>query len=273
MSDKRLSSEMKRIIVSNWKSTGSLRVVSEFVHNLKSIPAQRFEHNELVVCPPSPLIYPLKSILENDGLSRIRVGAQDLWHLPGNFTGDTNVDTLSDCGAEVFICGHNERRLHHYESDAVVGQKAAAVLQSLRLTRPLHDIPSLQKPAQSRQLTTVFCVGDNFMARSMQGARDVITTQLEAIRDQCPPELELWQPSSGRLLIAYEPVWSFGTRDQVTLSHYREISKIIREWLSQRVHVSAPHLCVQFPVLCAGVRESHVIDCAAHNAPTADYFT
>lgn len=240
----------RAVVLANWKNSGNLRVVQDFVKQCSKLDKTQLDR--LIVFPPAPLLFPLKSALEQANIN-IRVGAQDCWaHSSNNFNGDTSVEILQDCGADVIICGHGDRRLNHFESDAVVGQKVGAVLNSLRLTRPLHEVPTIQStPKEGDRLTScVVCVGETYMAKSMQGASDAITTQLEAVRDQCPPEQDAWRNS--RLMVAYEPVWA-SPRETVPLEHYRQSSRLIRDWLAQRVFFAQPATAEKFPILCAGV--------------------
>ncbi len=73
------------------------------------------------------------------GLRQIAIGGQDCAAaLSGAFTGDLSAEMLKDAGATWVIVGFSERRQHHGETDAMVAQKAKAVMARWAAGNRLH---------------------------------------------------------------------------------------------------------------------------------------
>jgi triosephosphate isomerase len=90
----------------------------------------------------------------------------------------------ADIGAGFTIAGHSERRAQHAESDAVVRAKAEAALAA--------------------GLEVILCVGETEVQRDSGKAEAIVTAQLDG-------SLPRGEDITGRLSVAYEPVWAIGT--------------------------------------------------------------
>src|SRR6185369_8616743 len=92
---------------------------------------------------------------------------------------------LLDCGCQLVILGHSERRDILRETNADVNLKLKAALAT--------------------GLTPIVCVGEHLEQREAGRTADVIRTQFEgSFADITTEEMQ-------KTLIAYEPVWAIGT--------------------------------------------------------------
>lgn len=140
---------------------------------------------DVVVFPPFPYLLAVGSILRERG-SSVRLGAQDVYfENDGAYTGEVSVSMLKDCGVQVVLTGHSERRHVIGENENLVGKKTLAVL--------------------SGGLECVLCVGEKLEERE-DGRTDMVNEeQVRLGLREVPPEY------IDRLTVAYEPVWAIGT--------------------------------------------------------------
>jgi triosephosphate isomerase len=132
--------------------------------------------------PAFPHLDIVRSRLRGSG---VLLGAQDCHPAPeGAFTGAVSVPMLKDCGVEIVLVGHSERRHIFGERDPFVADKLQAVLE--------HGLQAL------------LCVGETLEERADGRTFAVLERQLGALRRAAPERLPL-------LALAYEPVWAIGT--------------------------------------------------------------
>lgn len=165
-------------IVGNWKMHGTRAMLSE----ARAIDraAERFLKVEVAIAPPFTLIHATR---KEAGL--IGVGGQDCHPADGGaHTGDVSAAMVKDAGAGFTIVGHSERRADHGESDALVKQKAQAVIDA--------------------GMNVIVCVGETEAERDAGKAEKKVASQLMG----CLPEGD---GVAERVTIAYEPVWAIGT--------------------------------------------------------------
>ncbi len=100
-------------LIANWKSHGDLLSTRSWVHKfleaLHPDTVQALHSGKLVVviCPPAPLLYPLKTLLTD---YPIAIGAQDISsHSQGSMTGEVSGEAYIGIATYVLI-GHDERR-------------------------------------------------------------------------------------------------------------------------------------------------------------------
>ncbi len=161
---------------------------------------------EAMVFPPLPYLTAVHEITVG---SRLRLGAQNVWHEPdGARTGEVSMGMLQNCGATGCLTGHSERRHVIGESDELVGLKTRHVLES--------------------GLTCVLCIGETIEEREDGRTNDVNERQLEAGLVGVDAE------GASRLVIAYEPVWAIGTGRTATPEDAQAAHAHIRNWLRAR---------------------------------------
>ncbi|MEI7652683.1 MAG: triose-phosphate isomerase family protein [bacterium] len=132
-------------LIANWKSHGDLLSTRSWVHKFLEALApetmQALHSNKLtlVICPPTPLLYPLKTMLAD---YPIAIGAQDISsHPQGSLTGEVSGEAYIGIATYVLI-GHDERRKLG-EDESITRQKYAQA-RSAGLT-PLLCVSSLDQ--------------------------------------------------------------------------------------------------------------------------------
>jgi len=159
---------------------------------------------EFFVAPPAVAIPAVVSALAGTGAL---VGAQNLWHEDrGAYTGEQGGPLLAEAGCSLVEIGHAERRRLFGETDALVALKVAAALRS--------------------GLTPLLCVGEE-----RRGDPDVAA-------DRCAEQLDAAlavaaeRGLSGRVLVAYEPIWAIGTAEPASAAHVATVATRLRAGLS-----------------------------------------
>lgn len=184
---------MRRLFVGgNWKMHTDRRGAAELAAAVARAAASLGPPPSLDIAlfPPFPYLLEVGRVLRDAG-STVQLGAQDVWHRPdGPFTGEVSVAMLRDCGVQVVLCGHSERRHTIGEPDALVAAKLRAVLDA--------------------GLVGLLCIGETLDQRRAGQIDAVNRRQLQAAIADCPPE------QLHRLVIAYEPVWAIGTGQTAT---------------------------------------------------------
>lgn len=111
-----------KYFIANWKANKNLNQakawVDEFTKlintNLLTIQKLNSDEITIIICPPFPLIYPLKEMLCN--YKNIVLGSQDIsTYEEGTFTGEVTGNNLSTL-VDYSIIGHSERKKNNHES-------------------------------------------------------------------------------------------------------------------------------------------------------------
>ena len=195
----------KAIIAGNWKMNMLPSEVKAFTEELRPL-LPRQKTCEVALCVPATHISPLRRSLKD---SRIAVGAEDVSvHEKGAYTGEVSADMLSDLGVHYVIVGHSERRAYHSETDFMVGEKAAAVLD--------------------RGMNPIICVGETLEQRERGITMEHISCQVLAALSFVPDE------KVRQCVIAYEPIWAIGTGKTATPQEAEEVCEGIRAVIRSR---------------------------------------
>lgn len=191
----------QKMVVGNWKMNGSLAQNQALVSDLLgALPASSAI---VVVCPPVPYLGQVQALLA--GQERLLLGAQDVSrHDDGPYTGQVSAAMLSEFGVRYCLVGHSERRQGAGESDLDVAHKAACLLA--------HGI------------TPIVCVGESLAERGQGQDESTVMRQLDAV-------LRVADVQSGRLAVAYEPVWAIGTGQSATPEQAQRMHALLRERL------------------------------------------
>ena len=153
----------------------------------------------VVVCVPFPYLQQARDAL---GDGSIGWGAQDAsGHRQGAFTGEVSAAMLRDLECSHVIVGHSERRQYHGESDDLVAQKAAIVLE--------HG------------MTPIVCVGETLAEREAERTEEIVGAQLETVMGRLGTAM-------GRTVVAYEPVWASGTGRTATPEQAQRVHAMLR---------------------------------------------
>lgn len=162
---------------------GDPSLIAEFATQLASPPATAAA--QVVLFPPAPLLTAAKSALP----TTVSVGAQNCHDcLAGAFTGEVSPQLLEALAIEWVLLGHSERRRVFGEQDEQVGRKLLTVAE------------------QTRNLRAVLCVGETLQEREQDCTEAVLERQLSVLA-----AIDASALLTGRLVVAYEPVWAIGT--------------------------------------------------------------
>lgn len=147
---------------------------------------------EVAICPPFPYLLAVAEALRVKR-SGVLLGAQDVYFEgSGAFTGEVSVGMLKDCGVKVVLTGHSERRHVIGEGDELINRKTRAALDG--------------------GLMCILCIGETLAQREAGQTDAVNERQTKAGLVGVGAE----HLTSGRLTIAYEPVWAIGTGKNAT---------------------------------------------------------
>ncbi len=143
-----------KYFIANWKANKNLDEtkswVDEFFNKLEQDEETKKRlydgHVKVIICPPFPLIHPLKELLANK--KNVVVGSQDISKIEGGtYTGETTAHSLSTL-VEYTILGHSERKKYLNETDDDVMKKCS--LAKRYGIEPIYCMakPSLPLPPQ-----------------------------------------------------------------------------------------------------------------------------
>jgi triosephosphate isomerase len=169
------------LVAGNWKMHKTGPDATAYCARLRELLAAGTA-GDVAVCPPFTAIADAAAALRG---SSIRVGAQNVHHADqGPYTGEVSAPMLLAAGADLVIVGHSERRAMG-ERDADVALKLGAAL--------------------AHGLFVVLCVGESLEQREAGLTEGWVADQVRAAT------AGLDRGTSGRLAIAYEPIWAIGT--------------------------------------------------------------
>ncbi len=211
---------MRTIVAGNWKMNtdrvSAHLLVNAFVEQVSSLPG----HVQVIVAPPFPFLLPAAKQLHGTG---IWVAAQNCHEAEkGAYTGEVSAAMLQSIGVQACIVGHSERRQYFGETDALIGQKVAALLA--------HDI------------TPIFCCGERMEERTQGRHFEVVTEQMKGALGKLTNEQLM------KLVIAYEPVWAIGTG----LTASNEQAQDMHAHIRMLLHSHGAQVAETVPVLYGG---------------------
>ncbi len=184
---------LRKLVAGNWKMHGSGAELGQVT--AISLAAET-AGCDVALCVPATLIE--RAVRAAPGFA---IGGQDVHAADqGAHTGDISAAMLADAGALLTIVGHSERREDHGESDADVRAKAGA--------------------AFAAGLSVILCVGESLEVREAGQAVAVVAAQVDASLPEDGP--------SGRLALAYEPIWAIGTGKVPTIAEIAEMHAALR---------------------------------------------
>lgn len=188
----------KKILAANWKMNLSPSEAKSYGQKIPRLIKREWE-NQVYIFPQA--IY-LRDFQKTVSKTKVHVGAQNChWEEKGAFTGELSPRTLLECGVDVVLVGHSERRHLFKETDDQITQKCKALLHL--------------------GMTPLLCVGETLEQRNRGLTNDSITRQLE-------PVLPLLKKKDS-LIVAYEPVWAIGTGRVATPDQAQKAHEVLRE--------------------------------------------
>ena len=189
----------KTVIAGNWKMNQLVSGVKPFMEELKeNLPRTR--SCDVVLCTPAVMI---PAMVKAGKDCRVAAGGEDVSKFEkGAYTGEISADMLADAGAKYCIVGHSERREYHHESDALVNEKAKALL--------------------NKGIIPIICVGESLEQRERNLTMEYIAYQV------CAALSGIDGTQVRRCVIAYEPIWAIGTGKTATAEQAEEVCCEIR---------------------------------------------
>ncbi len=173
--------------IANWKMMRPFaQGISWAKEHAQDLLKLKNNHNcSLVICVSNQTIYAIKEQLQNSG---VELAAQDCSEFNlGAYTGQSSALSLGQSGASHCMVGHSEARAYFHQTNEMVCNKLAQVVQN--------------------SLTPIVCFGDT--AQQHQDGKT-----LHAITEQLTPLLQTIAKHGQQksiAYIAYEPVWAIGS--------------------------------------------------------------
>jgi triosephosphate isomerase len=212
-----------RYLIANWKMNLPPEGVKRYLGNVSKKAAGDVS---VVIAPPFPFL------LDIDG---VRLAGQNCSEHPsGAFTGEVSAKMLQDCGAELVILGHSERRNLFHENDALIARKLSL--------------------ASETGLAPVLCIGEDLKVRDSGQVSRFLADQIKATAVGALEKVQ-------EIVIAYEPVWAIGTGRNASGQMVAETIVEIRHALER----FWPARFAKTPILYGGsVTPDNVADLVAH---------
>ncbi len=188
-----------KFIAGNWKMHKTIAEAVAFARELKE--KLKGESVKLMIAPPFTALAAVGTVLKG---SNILLGAQNCaQELSGAHTGEVSPSMLQECGVQVVILGHSERRHTYLETDQLINKKV--------------------KLALAQGFEVILCVGETEGEREQGVTEKVVETQVrEGLKDVAAADMS-------RVTIAYEPVWAIGTGKTATPADADAVHAVIRQ--------------------------------------------
>lgn len=182
-----------KLCVANWKMHKTTSQAREFV---RVFTANKTKYS-VIICPPFTGIEAVGAATKG---KKIGLGAQNLFfEEEGPYTGEISAAMLVDLGVTHVIVGHSERRRLFGETNNIINKKIHATLK--------------------HKLIPILCIGENLGEKESGKTMEVIKIQLA----------ESLHGVSGKVIVAYEPVWSIGTGKQPSILEIEQVHTYIKE--------------------------------------------
>jgi triosephosphate isomerase len=195
----------KPVIAANWKMHKTPQEGHQFARQLAT-KALNLGGVDFILAPAATALLHLQGLLKD---TAIELCGQNMHFADaGAYTGEISAGMLVACGCRWVIIGHSERRHIFGESDDDLRRKVPAAL--------------------SAGLGVIHCIGERLEER--EAGRTV-----EVLRHQITNDLaDLDTFPTGRIMIAYEPVWAIGTGQVATPEQAGEAHASVREIVRER---------------------------------------
>jgi len=214
--------ERKTYLIANWKMNFTPGEASVFLHKLAD--KVKGGRNIQVILAPSTISLQTLSLQVNR--RQFKLAAQNLyWRDFGAFTGEVSAQQLRGI-IDYALIGHSERRHLFRENDKDVRNKMAAALRN--------------------DITPVLCIGETASEREAGETDMVICDQLIGGLSEVAKE------DIGKVLVAYEPVWSISTTKDVVLAKPDDVEDAVRRIRKHVAQLYGKKCAEELPVLYGG---------------------
>jgi len=189
-----------KYIIANWKmNPSSLKQAEAFFLDIESgLKNANLNYKEVIICPPYLYLFHIL----NFKFQILNFGAQNcFWEDKGAFTGEISPAQLKEIGANYVILGHSERRKELSENYEMVSKKIFAAIRN--------------------DLTPILCFGSNniYIEQEKQEIKEQIKTVFT--------NLISLNNLSGKIIIAYEPVWAISGNKNSAPANAKRASEMI----------------------------------------------
>ncbi len=197
----------KLLIGTNTKMTKTISQTVQFLKELDALTADiSRDEMELFVWASYTALESARAAVDKKS---ILLGAQNMcWEDQGQFTGEISPLMLKEIGMDIIEIGHSERRHVLHENDLEINKKVLAALK--------HGF------------TALLCVGETQEQKALNLSDEALATQLKTnLKD-------VGGKDTGKLWIAYEPVWAIGVNGIPATAEYAdEKQSVIRSVLKE----------------------------------------
>lgn len=188
---------MKKIIVANWKMNPKTAKEAKKLFKSVSGFAKKSKKTEIILA--LPFVY-----LSLFGKNKIKLCGQDVFYKEqGAYTGEISPAMLKSLGVNYVIVGHSERRWKCDENDELINKKIKAGLKA--------------------GLKVILAIGEK--QRDGSEFWKFLKNQIKNDLSDVPKKL------AKNLIIAYEPVWTIGTKKPIYPKDLLETAIFIRRVL------------------------------------------
>ncbi|MFH1352162.1 MAG: triose-phosphate isomerase [bacterium] len=199
----------REIIAGNWKMNKTAEEAESLARGIADGVASRggisVKNRIVVLCPPFTALAAVREIIA--GKDGVFLGAQNVYYEDkGAFTGEVSAEMLSASGCSFVIVGHSERRKYFGDTDEIINLKV--------------------KKALGKKLTPILCVGETLEEREAH-------RELKVVKSQLKSDLDGMGKDTGKIVIAYEPVWAIGTGKTATPETAQKMHEFIRKEIAE----------------------------------------
>jgi len=211
-------SKKKIIVAGNWKMNKTYLEAKEFIAKLNQLPELK---TETIVAVPNLYV---DTLFINNQRSNVALAVQNCSSFEGGaYTGEVSAKMIASLQLKYCLVGHSERRQYFGETDEIIAEKIAQLVQC--------------------NVRTIFCIGETLDERQNNETFNVLRKQLiRGLKTITSDQIK-------NILIAYEPVWAIGTGVTATKEQAEEVHKFICQLLSE---LYSAELGKQIPILYGG---------------------
>lgn len=196
------------LLAANWKMNKVAAEAAQFVYRYAELLPE--SPVQTVLLAPFTALPAVASACKESGKApeSLAFGAQNCYfQRSGAFTGEISPGMLAELGCTHVVLGHSERRAIFGETNEVIGQKVALLLEF--------------------GMTPIFCIGETLDERNSGQLESVLTRQIEVgLSSVAASDLN-------KVVVAYEPVWAIGTGVVATPEQAQLTHKFVRDVLSR----------------------------------------
>ena len=190
-----------KYFIGNWKMFGDFSSI-KIIYRVQAFYSRfknRDNKNKIIFCVPNTLIHFFRNKLKFKSIS---LGAQNChYHKDyGPFTGSANALMIKKAGAEYVILGHSENRSEGETNKLIKKKIESALIQKLNI---------------------IFCIGETFREKRMSKTFSTLKKQM---KDSISKKFNM-----GKIIIAYEPIWSIGTGNIPKIYELRKTFQFIKK--------------------------------------------